>query len=146
MKTKVINSMLSQVLNPEDNTLIIRITSNEEFAQLNYRESFQDILELRFDDVSDTHPKNDKMRYGAMKKEDFWSIVEFINKNKDTAKTLIINCDAGQSRSPAVATGILDYLLEDPQQSIELIKKNTNWKPNSFVTSFFRTAYFNREI
>ena len=146
MKTQVINSIQSETFMPEKHTIIIRITSNESFAVLQNRSAFQDVLELRFDDISDTHPKEDSMLYGAMTKEQFWEIVEFINRNKNTGISMIIHCDAGQSRSPAIAISVLDYLLEEQTQAQDLIRINTHWKPNSFVTSFFRTAYYNREI
>ena len=146
MKTSVINSITSETFKPNLNTLIIRVTSNKEFSRLQFNDEFQDILELRFDDISDTHPKSDSMLYGAMTKDHFWEIVKFINKNKTTAEKLVVHCDAGQSRSPAIAINVLDYLLTDPEQAQDLIRTNTHWKPNSFVTSFFRQAYYSREI
>ena len=95
MQTQVINSIQSETFLPKENTIIIRITSNESFACMKNNDLFQDILELRFDDISDTHPKEDNMLYGAMTKEHFWNIVEFSNKNKQTATRLIVHCKGG---------------------------------------------------
>ena len=145
MQTQVINSLISETYMPSDNTIIIRITSNEDFAKMKNRSIFQDVLELRFDDVSPEHPKEDSMLYGAMKEEHFQEILKFVEKNKQAEK-LIVHCDAGQSRSPAVAINILDYLLNDPEQAQELIQRNKHWKPNAHVTTFFRTAYYEGKI
>jgi predicted protein tyrosine phosphatase len=138
----VINSKTSESIIPLENTIIIRITSNEKFSYMANEKLFSDILELRFDDVSDTHPTGDTMLYGQMTNDHYNQIVSFFEKNKLDTKNIIVHCDAGQSRSPAVALGILDYLLEDPEQAISLIRINGHWKPNIHVLSYFKKAYW----
>lgn len=83
MKVQVFNSKVSETFKPEPNSIIIRITSNADFAVMEHRELYKDILELRFDDISDTHPKEDNMLYGAMTNEHYQQIKEFINKNSN---------------------------------------------------------------
>ncbi len=144
MKVQVFNSKTSETFKPEHNSIIIRITSNAEFAPMEHRELFKDILELRFDDISDTHPKEDSMLYGAMTTDHYQQIKSFMDKNIDSFQ-LFVHCDAGQSRSPAVAISVLDYLLNDPEQAQRLLQKNRHWKPNSHVSSFFSRDYWNSQ-
>lgn len=144
MKVQVFNSKASETFKPEPKSIIIRITSNEEFAIMEHRNLFQDVLELRFDDISDTHPKEDTMLYGAMTQEHYQQIKSFMDKNIDSFQ-LSVHCDAGQSRSPAVALSILDYILNDPEQAQQLLLKNKHWKPNSHVSSFFARDYWNSQ-
>jgi predicted protein tyrosine phosphatase len=134
--------MISKNIMPHQNTIIIRITSNRDFITMTNRKYFQGVLELRFDDISDTHPTDDVMLYGQMTKVHYLKIIDFYEKYKKTAKRIIVHCDAGQSRSPAVALAILDYLIGDHEQAIRLIELNKHWKPNIHVLSFFKTAYW----
>lgn len=143
INTGVINSKMSETFLPLSDTIIIRITSNENFAKMDSQSQFMDILELRFDDISEQHPKEDSMLYGKMTQEHYNDIKRFIQKYQSVAKNLIIHCDAGQSRSPAVALGILDYLIEDHEHAKELVLKNGHWKPNAFVLSYFKRDYYN---
>lgn len=145
MKVQVFNSKASETFKPEPKSIIIRITSNAEFAIMQHRDLFQDVLELRFDDISDTHPKEDSMLYGAMTTDHYQQIKSFMQKNIDSFQ-LSVHCDAGQSRSPAVAISVLDYLLNDPEQAQQLLQKNRHWKPNSHVSSFFARDYWNSQI
>lgn len=144
MKVQVFNSKVSETFKPEPNSIIIRITSNADFAFMEHRELYKDILELRFDDISDSHPKEDTMLYGAMTNEHYQQIKEFIDKNIDSIN-LFVHCDAGASRSPAVALSVLDYLINDPEQAQQLLHKNKHWKPNSYVSSFFTRDYWNSQ-
>lgn len=91
MKVQVFNSKASETFKPEPKSIIIRITSNEEFAIMEHRNLFQDVLELRFDDISDTHPKEDTMLYGAMTQEHYQQIKSFMDKNIDSFQ-LSVHC------------------------------------------------------
>ena len=146
MRMQVINSKMSETFNPLPNTIIIRITSNENFAVMNHTTDFLGVLELRFDDISDKHPTEDTMLYGMMTPNHYYEIKSFVEKFKSNECDIIVHCDAGQSRSPAVALGILDYLLEDHAQAQELLMKNGHWKPNVFVTSYFRRDYYGEDL
>jgi len=142
MQVKVFNKNVISNLKPPKNSILIRTTSEDEFVPLLFKENFKDILELKFDDSSDNHPVSD-LKHGVMTKEHYLLIKDFIEKNKKVS-TLFVSCDAAQSRSPALAIGIMDYLLEDPEQTKDLIMKNGHWKPNSFVMSFFRKDYYDQ--
>jgi predicted protein tyrosine phosphatase len=126
---------------PPCNSILIRTTSEDAFISLPNRHLYLDILEIPFDDASPNHPKGD-LKYGAMSQDQFDTIHKFVNKYKTIASTIYCSCDAGQSRSPALALGILDYIVEDRQQAINLLSANKNWKPNSHVISFFRHHYY----
>jgi predicted protein tyrosine phosphatase len=88
----VINSKISENITPSENTIIIRITSNDKFAHMANEKLFLDVLELRFDDVSDTHPTGDTMLYGQMTDSHYNQIVSFVDKNKLNTKNIIVHC------------------------------------------------------
>tara|TARA_B100000700_G_scaffold331722_1_gene467561 strand:- start:38869 stop:39300 length:432 start_codon:yes stop_codon:yes gene_type:complete len=140
MKLKVFNKNIIANMKPPKNSVLIRTTSEDDFVPLVFRDCFLDVLELKFDDSSDNHPIED-LKHGVMTKEHYFQIKEFIEKHKNVLN-LFVSCDAAQSRSPAMAIGIIDYLLEDPEQTKDLIMKNGHWKPNAFVMSFFRKDYY----
>lgn len=80
------------------------------------------ILDLYFDDVFID------CKY-SIKEEDIKSIIKFVDFWKDKADTLIVHCDAGVSRSSAVAACMKRYLGFDDWD----IFKNPNYEPNSLV-------------
>ena len=66
------------------------------------------ICRLNFDDVSsDTVPGTVPFNKGFADK-----IIDFMDENLD-AKYLLVHCDAGISRSPAVATAIAEFYFND---------------------------------
>ena len=140
MKVYVYNKVITSNINPPKNSVLIRTTSEDEFLPLSFAEKFVDVLEMKFDDSSDNHPVGD-LKHGVMTKEHYFQIKNFINKYKDL-DNLYVSCDAAQSRSPALAIGILDFLLEDPIQTQNMLSNNGHWKPNAFVMSFFRQDYY----
>ena len=62
------------------------------------------LLQLCFDDVSFPHaiPKNLKLFNVDLAQQ----IIDFVNLHKDNIETLLIHCEAGLSRSPAIAAAI----------------------------------------
>lgn len=141
IQLKVFNRNTVSTMIPHHNTIIIRTTSEEDFLPLEHLEKFLDVLEVPFDDASENHPTED-LKHGIMTKEHYLKIKDFVLKHLDKIDYIICSCDAAQSRSPALALGILDYILEDHQQATDLVRKNLNWKPNSHVLSFFRQDYY----
>ena len=77
----------------------------------------KDILRLRFDDV-DTDPS-------AMTEDDGKKIREFLDRNRSIS-SVIVHCDAGQSRSAGVAAAILKAKTGSDMQ----IFKNHAYTPN----------------
>lgn len=84
-----------------------------------------DILRLEFNDVDYT----DNM-VGGIKTIHAKKIKKFINKYKNI-KILIVQCEAGQSRSAGVAAAILKYLYGDDTQ----IFSNRKYTPNMLCYS-----------
>lgn len=142
MKISVLNRHDLSMLQPPKNSIVVRATSDDNFIPLKFKNDFIDILELYFDDSSENHPTDD-LKHGIMTTNHYQEIKSFIAKHNN-ANYLFVSCDAAQSRSPAIAIGILDFLLNDSEQTIDLIKNNPHWKPNAFVISFFRRDYYNQ--
>lgn len=138
---KAFNRHTVSTMKPLKNTIIIRTTSDDDFIPLVNENFFTAILEIPFDDASENHPQED-LKYGVMTEEHYFKIKKFILKYKDSIEHIICSCDAAQSRSPALALGILDYILEDHNQATMLVKTHLHWKPNSHVLSFFKKDYY----
>ena len=93
-------------------TIVISITSmGDEMPTVQFEQdkkdqkNFLDYLCLQFDDVEDA-------KHGCVpiKEEDAKKIIEFVKNYKETAKQIIVHCDAGYSRSPAVAAALSLWL------------------------------------
>jgi predicted protein tyrosine phosphatase len=85
---------------PTQKSILISITAPDVEHPRHSRELI-DVLQLNFHDT-------DKVSYGlvAPSIEHGRQIVDFVNKHKDTVDCIVVNCDAGQSRSAGVAAGI----------------------------------------
>lgn len=94
---------------------IIRITSMTEFLPLWYRHEFSDVLELFFDDVTEEtlvqliHQGNNKHNLVMFNQGHAEKIVEFFNVHKTSCDAFVVHCDAGVSRSAAVAMSLAKY-------------------------------------
>lgn len=96
----------------ESNIRIIIITKNK------YEYNFVPLLELRFDDIT-RDETNDKLSF--ISKEDIHEIKRRIPDIKK-AHIIYVCCDAGISRSPAVASALARY-LGDSESYSELMWK-----------------------
>jgi len=91
-------------LQPRPNSVLVMITSvNSEFPALKNKSSWDDILQIRFDDVENGFGLKDK-KYKPMDMSDAKEILDFVIKNID--KDIFISCDAGLSRSPAILVAL----------------------------------------
>lgn len=82
---------------------------NDSPAKIEKTNFIKDILFLGFNDVEETDPFD----YKPMSKTDAIAVKEFINKFKNKVNTIIVQCDAGVSRSAGVAAAIGKYLNND---------------------------------
>lgn len=96
----------------EGNIRIIIITKNK------YEYNFVPLLELRFDDIT-RNETNEKLSF--ISKEDIDKIKRRIPDIKE-ARIIYVCCDAGISRSPAIASALARY-LEDFESYSELMWK-----------------------
>lgn len=132
---------IESMLEVKYNTVLISIVSTAETPILdNIKKLYDDVLELRFDDLpyDPTKIPEAKEIFKGMRvfdKTDYDKISEFVNKypNKD----IYIHCGAGVSRSPAVAIGI-SFLRNDLNLFQQIINDNQPMSPNEIILSYFR--------
>jgi len=144
MLIKVMSKKQIEELVPDRLCAIISITNTyDEIVSIKYSNYIKDILRLTFldeDDVSYQKKKNDK--YRLFNTADALRILNFVDSLKDRIEVLYIHCNAGFSRSPAVAAALCD---------IYNIESNINWffnySPNIFVyRKLLNTYHFRDEI
>jgi len=96
------------------------------------------ILSLRFydlEDISDQMSLKDAVEYvtmfghGLFKDDQATQIVEFVERIKDKAKGILVHCEAGVSRSAAVAA-VIELILNG---SNERVFNDRRYSPNLYV-------------
>lgn len=110
-------------------------TVGDDFPVFNAPEGI-DILYLAFDDVDE----NDKF-YHPITANQALAIKDFVEINK-CVNTLVVHCDAGVSRSAAVAAAIGKYLYNDDM----FIFGRPRFCPNGTVYRKVLTAFYDREL
>ncbi len=125
-------------LEPKLYNVMIRITSpSEDFLNLEHRESFTDILELKFYDFAD-----DRSGLHIFNQNHLERCISFFKKHK-FCQNMIIHCEEGISRSAGVAVGW--FLFTDNRSSIYNIYHDKRHSPNRLIVeSFYK--YFNKDI
>ena len=92
------------------NVMIRVIETDSDFLKLRHKKKFKDILELKFDDVSEKcyytavgefGEEKEKTEY-PISKSQARKVVHFFQKN-ESCDNMIIHCYAGWCRSPAIA-------------------------------------------
>ena len=94
--------------------LVISISSHEEpTIAIPSNDNCVDKLFLKFDDMSYDTEKTlayyDSVAF-PMKREDATKILDFVLKYKEDVNDIIIHCEAGISRSPAIAVALSEIL------------------------------------
>jgi len=110
------------------------IDNLKKFGMTNY-------LNVYFDDVWPEKianiPDDEKSNYflTEFNEEKAQSIFDFVNANKDKVKTLVVHCDAGISRSSAIALSICDRF--------NITKKyiHPDIRPNPYVLSVCKKVF-----
>jgi predicted protein tyrosine phosphatase len=82
-----------------------------------------DVLYLNFNDTDDN-----RLEFGGIDKTDAKKIKDFVLKYEEdySIDKIIVNCEAGQSRSSGVAAAILKYMFNDDSQIFD----NHKYIPN----------------
>lgn len=122
-------------------TIVISITSPGTYQaaiEPNSINGIVDILRLEF---YDTDRKNHS--YQGITEADGVKIVDFVNKYKNDKliNTIIVHCEAGQSRSSGVAAAILKYMFNDDFQ----IFGNRKYTPNRLCYRTVLEEFMQRE-
>lgn len=73
-----------------------------------------------------------------MTNEDAEAIWQFVNEHRDRVGAVVIHCEQGMSRSPAVAAGIAIGLNGDPSKFLQA------YQPNQFVLSLVKARFCSR--
>jgi predicted protein tyrosine phosphatase len=118
--------------NPENcgRTAMIRVTSYEHIP-LEHHEKYVETIRLHFYDVTDYEfQRCEVKKYFPISHHQAKQIVEFVLRNIDV-DTMIVHCDAGISRSAAIALACCE-LLNDVDQS-NLIRNSPVYHPNETV-------------
>lgn len=93
-----------------------------------------EICALSFDDVN-------RGEQGCITEEDAEKIVKFVRRIKDKVDTVIVHCEAGQSRSAGVAAAILKYYTGHDEQ----IYNDPKYTPNSTCYRRVLEAFYESE-
>ena len=79
-------------------------------------DTWKDILRLEFNDVDPAHISKDETRYRLFNTNDAIEILKFLKKHQADTVDVIVHCEAGISRSAAVAKFIAHvYNLDFPE-------------------------------
>jgi predicted protein tyrosine phosphatase len=126
-------NMMSEIemFPPEKSYGVIRLLSPEgHYPELKNNQYFKGIVKIECHDVLKQSNK-----YIIFNDDHAEEIVAFLNKVKNDIETLYISCDAGLSRSPAVAAAITAILGEDDM--IYFIK----YLPNNHIYNTILKVY-----
>jgi predicted protein tyrosine phosphatase len=136
-----------------DKAAMVRMTTMPEFVPLVFQDAYVEVLELRFADVTAEGWKyieeNDQDLIDRMLEQGhaMWpmseghatSIIEFVDRLSNQIDLLVVHCDAGVSRSSAVAMSICEkYGLVD---ELRVLQTNPRFKPNLYVRDLLRKHY-----
>lgn len=127
MRVVVMNksSVEDYAMSQHDNTsVVISIASrgsNKAFIVPCTVNNIKDVLFLNFNDTLDTNSI-----YGGIERKEAEQISEFVKKYSDEVDTIIVQCEAGQSRSAGTAAAIMKYLFNDDSEIFD----NRNCTPN----------------
>lgn len=91
--------------------------------QYKYLDRYSNVLLLQFADTED------KNRYNAISGDDVEKIISFLKEC--TCKDIFVACDAGESRSPAIAAGLIRIAGGDDSY----IFHSKDYRPNILVYS-----------
>lgn len=156
MKLFVVPQMIACEISPVSeglaNTAMIRITTDPHFAPLQFKDEFMDILELRFADVTDDDFFNrvdveslqkwqaKGMALHAITEDQARAIVTFAERMRDQGcHHMVVHCQAGFSRSPAVAMALAEHLdLKEEFLSLQQRASQGHFAPNPTVLQRIR--------
>lgn len=128
-------SISSIVIKDTPYAVISICCDKDEFANLNLHENHPnciDIMRLKFDDITNKDEDcliREGKQYKLFSREIAEEILSFFYSIKDKVKIILINCDAGISRSSAVAASLLKIYKNDDSE----IYDSFLYRPNTLV-------------
>lgn len=147
LETKILNSNIyvcslleksyyENILKPK---YLISALSESEYTECNYNITFEETqwLKLDFWDI----PEENIGTWHGPKKEDMHKVIEFTKNIFDEKETLLIHCQAGISRSTAIAYGILCGRYEPVISLHKLINIRPIARPNIKIVQYFDEIY-----
>ena len=117
------------------NAIMIRILEPRgEDLYLLYPEKYKNILEVRFDDITEEiEDERYKDMFKLFNEDNFKDILEFIKNNE--FEELIVHCNAGVSRSAAIMISLMKLI--NREDVVEEIIKSGRYVPNKLVLERF---------
>lgn len=137
MKILYCNRIIAEGTNPQDNVLLISIRHPGQKVAL--QEGWNNILKLEFDDVTDDKiiilgGNGKEIKIVPFNQEMAKKVLDTVDNIRDNVNTIMIHCEAGISRSAAVAR----FLSEKYNVPIIFPKDHKNDLPNIFVYNLLR--------
>lgn len=113
--------------------IVISITSNciKKPYKIPDNENCLDVLYIKFDDINYSDDRVGEYECPILEK-DAKMILSFVFKYKNQVNDILIHCEAGMSRSPAVALALSTILNED--------------KPENFIQSLYGLKHANNLV
>lgn len=129
------------------NAVMIRIADvGRDFMPLRDKSRYLDILPIHFNDINEGDDywglsDKEQAKMILFSKKHVSEIYDFVDKNRG-AEQIVIHCNAGVSRSSAVALGIANYL--DDEETYLKLKQIKRYLPNPRVLALMRGETFNQ--
>ena len=119
--------------NIKDKTIIISITDiGTQPVKFTPNPQITDILHIQFDDVN-------LGENGCITASNADKILSFVNDNLIDTQSIVVQCEAGISRSSAVCSALMLILKENDTR----IFKNDDYCPNLYCYRTILSTYFN---
>lgn len=120
-------------------TAIVSICNTDRSMIHWFADKHNNVLNLDFDDVLFT---DEEAGIFALNDEQAKILVDFFEEHKDV-QNFIVHCEAGISRSAAVAVCFVDFLHMNGKKDITL-HKNYAFSPNTLVERLLHREFVNR--
>lgn len=125
-----------------DPHIVISITDNKsDFPEIDSTDKCLGILRLKFGDVDD-HKFADRMGVSLFNGEQAQAILGFVKAHYNDVETIIVNCDAGISRSSGVALAIHRIFNLRPEE----ISANPKFHPNFHVVNTLQRVFYRQAM
>lgn len=124
---------------------MVRMSTMPAFVPLVFQDAYSDVIELRFADVTkegwesmQAYEKDliqEQLAAGhamwPMEQHQAKAIAEFVDRVKEKVQLLVVHCDAGVSRSSAVAKAVCEQygVVKD----LDFINNHKRYSPNKMV-------------
>lgn len=124
MRVFVYSRPAIEAIAPRDvpHVIISITTAVDDLAKLRTNENCRGVLRLSFVDQDVVLPEfPDRILFGEEQAREVW---RFIDEHRDHIDELLLHCDAGQSRSPAVAAAIARDATGDDNEYFRRYRPN----------------------